>query len=111
VCSEAGGGGVLQAKRPRSRVKRSSGVKGEAVKGVLRSRRRAPGVGGIEACSISDRGGGGGVEDLKRVSGKNLLSAEQAACTPDIYIGVRYTMHVHLGVLLIFSGALHIIFR
>jgi hypothetical protein len=49
-------------------------------------RRRAPGVGSVEACSISDRGGGS-VEDLKRASGENLLSVEWAARAPDIYIG------------------------
>jgi hypothetical protein len=85
VYSRAGDGGVLRAKRSRSRVKRSSGVEGEAVratvcyggeavKGTLRRRRRAPGV-------------GGDVEDLNRVSGKILLSVEQATRSPDIYIG------------------------
>jgi hypothetical protein len=65
-------------------VKQLSGVEGEAVEetacsggeaaeGALRRRWRAPGIGGIE--------------DLKRVSGKNLLSVERAAHTPDIYIG------------------------
>jgi hypothetical protein len=68
---------LLWAKRSRSRVKRSSGVEGtlrrqqrapgEAVEveGALRRRRRAPGI--------------GGVEDLKHVSGKNLLSVDRAA--------------------------------
>jgi hypothetical protein len=46
---------------------------GEAVEGELRRRWRALGV-------------GGGVLQ-KRVSGKNLLSVERAACAPDIYIG------------------------
>jgi hypothetical protein len=55
ACSGAGGGDVLRAKRPRSRVKRSSDVEG-----ALHRQRHAPGV--------------GGVEDLKRASGKNLLS-------------------------------------
>jgi hypothetical protein len=45
------------------------------------------GGGGVEACSVSGRGDGGGVEDLKRASGENLLSVERAAHTPDIYIG------------------------
>jgi hypothetical protein len=54
--------------------------------GVKRSRARSIGVDGVEACSVSGRGGGG-VEDLKRASSKNLLSAERAACAPDIYIG------------------------
>jgi hypothetical protein len=40
---------------------------------VLHRRQCAPGV--------------GGVEDLKRTSGKNLLSVERAARAPDIYIG------------------------
>jgi hypothetical protein len=71
----AGGGDVLRAKRSRSRVKRSSDVEG-----ALRRRRRALGVGGIE--------------DLKRASGKNLLSVERAT-HPDIYIGARCTTHVH----------------
>jgi hypothetical protein len=71
----ARGGDVLRAKRSRSRVKRSSGVEG-----ALRRRRCAPGV--------------GGVEDLKCVSGKNLLSVERAT-HPDIYIGARCTTHVH----------------
>jgi hypothetical protein len=84
VCSEARGGGTLRVKRLRSRAKQSSGVegeaveattcsRGEAVEGVLRRWWRAPGV--------------GGVEDLKHVSGKNFLSVERAARTPDIYIG------------------------
>jgi hypothetical protein len=84
ACSGAGGGGVLREKWLRSRAKRSSGVKGEAVEatacsrgeaveGVLRRRRRAPGV--------------GGVEDIKRMSGENLLSVEWVAWAPDIYIG------------------------
>jgi hypothetical protein len=53
---------------------------GEAVKGALRMRWRALGIGGIEACSISSRGGGG-VKDLRRTSGKNLLSVERGAHT------------------------------
>jgi hypothetical protein len=40
---------------------------GEAVEGALRRSRHAPGI--------------GGVEDLKRASGENLLSVEQAART------------------------------
>jgi hypothetical protein len=56
-------------------VKRSSGVEG-----TLHRQRRASSV--------------GGVEDLKRVSGKNLLSVERAAC-PDIYIGTRCTTRIH----------------
>jgi hypothetical protein len=47
--------------------------RGKEVEGALRRRWRAPGV--------------GGVEDLKRVSGENLLSVEWAAHAPDIYIG------------------------
>jgi hypothetical protein len=73
-------------------VKRSSGVEGEAVEamaysvgeaveGALRRSRRAPGI--------------GGVEDLKRASGENLLSVEQAARAPNIYIGARCTMRIH----------------
>jgi hypothetical protein len=46
---------------------------GEAVEGALHRRQRAPSIGGIK--------------DLRRVSGKNLLSVERAACAPDIYIG------------------------
>jgi hypothetical protein len=76
ACSRDGGDDVLPVKRLMSRAKRSSGVEG-----VLRRRRRAPGI--------------GGVEDLKRVSGKNLLSVERAARTPDIYIGARCTMCIH----------------
>jgi hypothetical protein len=64
---------VLRVKRSRLRVKRSSGVEGEvveatacsggeAVEGALRRWQRAPGI--------------GGVEDLKRASGENLLSVE-----------------------------------
>jgi hypothetical protein len=84
ACSRAGGDDVLRVNGSRSRVKRSSGVEGEvieatacfggeAVEGALDRRRRAPGV--------------GGVEDLKRASGENLLSVERAARAPDIYIG------------------------
>jgi hypothetical protein len=58
------------------REKRLSGDEG-----VLCRRRRAPGIGSIE--------------DLKRASGENLLSVKRAAHAPDIYIGVRCTMHVH----------------
>jgi hypothetical protein len=83
---------MLWAKRSRSRMKRSSGIegeaveatacsRGEAVEGTLRRQRRAPGIGGIEACSVSGRAGGGGIEDLKRVSGENLLSVERVART------------------------------
>jgi hypothetical protein len=75
---------MLRAKRSRLTAKQSSGVegeaveamtcyRGEAVEGALRRRRRVPGVGGIE--------------DLKHASGKNLLSMEQAAHAPNIYIG------------------------
>jgi hypothetical protein len=84
TCSRAGGGDVLWAKLSRSRVKRSTDIEGEAVEattcsrgkaveGALRRWRLAPGI--------------GSVEDLKCVSGKNLLSVERAACAPDIYIG------------------------
>jgi hypothetical protein len=75
---------VLRAKRSRLRVKRSSGVEGEVVKGVLRRRRCALGMGSIEACSVSAQGGS--VEDLKSASDENLLSVERAARAPDIYI-------------------------
>jgi hypothetical protein len=54
---------------------------GEAVEGVLRRGRRALGV--------------GGVEDLKRVSGENLLSVEWAVRTHDIYIGARCVTRIH----------------
>jgi hypothetical protein len=54
---------------------------GEAVEGVLHRGRCALGVGGIE--------------DLKRVSGENLLSVEWAVRTPDIYIGARCVARVH----------------
>jgi hypothetical protein len=84
ACSRARGGGVLQAKWSRLRVKRSRGVEsevveamacsgGEAVKCMLHRRWRAPGI--------------GAVEDLKRASDENLLSVERAARAPDIYIG------------------------
>jgi hypothetical protein len=100
--------GVLQAKWLRSRVKRSSGVEGEAVKvmacsegegveGALRRRRHALGIGGIE--------------DLKHASGENLLSVEREARTPNIYIGARCMMCIHCGTSLIFSSVLRIIFR
>jgi hypothetical protein len=72
VCSVCGS--VLWEKRSWSRAKRLSGIDG-----ALRRRRCASSV--------------GGVEDLKRASGKNLLSVEWAA-RPDIYIGARCTMHV-----------------
>jgi hypothetical protein len=50
---------------------------------VKRSRRRrALGVKRLRARSI-----GGGVEDLKRASGKNLLGVERAMRALDIYIG------------------------
>jgi hypothetical protein len=62
VCSRGGGGDMLRVKWSRSRVKRSSDVKG-----ALRRRRRAPGV--------------GDVKDLKYMSGENLLSVELAAHT------------------------------
>jgi hypothetical protein len=78
--------GMLWAKQSRSRVKRSSNVKGkavevmtcsrgEAIEGALHKRRRALSIGGIE--------------DLKCASGKNLLSVERAVRTHDIYIGAR----------------------
>jgi hypothetical protein len=67
---------VLRVKRSRSRVKRSSGVKG-----ALHRQWRAPGI--------------GGVEDLKHASGENLLSVERAVRAPDIYIGARCTTRVH----------------
>jgi hypothetical protein len=66
ACSEAGGGDVLRAKRLRLRAKRSS-----SVEGALRRSRRAPGV--------------GGVEDLKRTSGKILLNVERARCTTRVH--------------------------
>jgi hypothetical protein len=76
ACSGAGGGDVLRAKRSRLRVKRSSGIEG-----VLRRRWHALGV--------------DDVEDIKRVSGKKLLSVERAAHAPDIYIGAECTTRVH----------------
>jgi hypothetical protein len=54
-------------------------LQGEAVEGAHHRQWHAPGIGGIE--------------DLKRTSGKNLLSVEQAACTPDIYIGGQSVAH------------------
>jgi hypothetical protein len=75
ACSGARGGDVLWVKRSRSRAKRSSGIEG-----ALHWRQHAPGV-----CDV---------EDLKRVSGENLLSVERAA-HPDIYIGARCMTHVH----------------
>jgi hypothetical protein len=75
ACSEAGGGDVLWVKQSRSSAKQSSDIEG-----VLCRQRRASGVGGIE--------------DLKRVSGGNLLCVERATC-PDIYIGARCMTHVH----------------
>jgi hypothetical protein len=47
-------------------------LRGRSSRGMLRRRQRALGV--------------DGVEDIKRVSGKNLLSAERVVCVPDIYI-------------------------
>jgi hypothetical protein len=79
ACSGAGGGGVLQAKRSRSTA--CSGAKGGDVLRAKRSRSR------VKRLS--------GVEDLKRVSGENLLSVEQAACAPDIYIRARCMTHIH----------------
>jgi hypothetical protein len=79
ACSGAGGDGVLQAKRSRSRAKRSSGVEGEAVEAVTCS--------GVKRSRVRSVGSGGGVEDLKRATGENLLSVERAARSPDIYIG------------------------
>jgi hypothetical protein len=76
VCSGAGGDGVLRVKQSRSWVKRSSDVEG-----ALCRRRRALGV--------------GGVEDLKRASGENLLSVERTARATDIYIGARCTTHIY----------------
>jgi hypothetical protein len=92
ACSGVGGGGVLWVKRLRSRVKRLSGVEGEVVEvtacfggevveGTLRRRRRAPGV--------------VGVEDLKRASGKNLLSVERATCTLIFILGARCATCIH----------------
>jgi hypothetical protein len=48
---------------------------------MLRRRQRALGV--------------DGVEDLKRVSGKNLLSAERAVCVPNINIRGQMREHIH----------------
>jgi hypothetical protein len=67
---------------------------------VKRSRARSVG-GGVEACSVSGRGSGAGVEELKHVSGEKLLSVKRAASAPDIYImgqmrdthSVRRVMH------------------
>jgi hypothetical protein len=102
MCSGAGATSVLWVKRLRARAKRSSSVegeevnattcsRGEAVEGALRRRHRALGVGGAEACSISGRGDDGGVEDLKCVGGKNLLSVEKAARAHDIYSEVHHS--------------------
>jgi hypothetical protein len=79
VCSGAGEGNVLRAKQSRLRAKRSSGVEGKAVEGALHRQWHALGIGSVEACSVSDRGWD--VEDLKRASGKILLSVERAART------------------------------
>jgi hypothetical protein len=77
ACSGDGGGGVLWVKWSSSiegkAVEAMTCSGGEADKGVLHRRRRASSV--------------GGVEDLKRACGENLLSVEQTARTPDIYIG------------------------
>jgi hypothetical protein len=55
-------------------MKQSSGIEGEAVEAM--------------ACSGGEViEGVGNIEDLKRASGKNLLSVERAAHAPDIYIG------------------------
>jgi hypothetical protein len=67
---------MLRAKRSRSRAKQLSGVEG-----ALRRQRCARGVGSIE--------------DLKRVSGENLLSVERAARALDIYIEARCTTRIH----------------
>jgi hypothetical protein len=122
VCFGAGGSDVLRVKRPRLRVKRLSDIEGEAVeamacsegeavKGVLRRQQCAPGVGGIEVCSVSGRGGGGGIKDLKRASGENLLSVEWAAHAPDIFIGGQMRDARSVRCIAHFSGASCIIFR
>jgi hypothetical protein len=92
-----------QSDRAVSRRRRALGMK------WLRA--RSVGGGGVEACSVSGRGDGGSVEDLKRASGENLVSVERAAHIPDIYIGgqmrdarsVRHVSH--------FFSAPRIIFR
>jgi hypothetical protein len=64
--------GWRQRRAPGKAVEATACSGGEAVEGALRRRWRAPGI--------------GGVEDLKRVSGENLLNVERAARAPDIYI-------------------------
>jgi hypothetical protein len=91
VCFERSGRGRGRSDRAASRAC----SEGEAIEGALRRRRHALGVGGVKAFSVSGRGGDGDVEDLKHVSGKNLLSVERTTRAPDIYIGGQ--MHdVHL---------------
>jgi hypothetical protein len=84
ACSGAGGGDVLWVKRSRSRANRSSGIEGEVV--VVTTCSGGEAIEGAlhrwwHASSI------GSIEDLKRASGENLLSVEQATRAPDIYIG------------------------
>jgi hypothetical protein len=65
-------------------------LRGRSSRSMLRRRQRALGVDGVEDLKrVSGKNllsAERGVEDLKRVSGKNLLSAERAVCVPDIYI-------------------------
>jgi hypothetical protein len=71
--------------------------RGEAVEGALRRRRCAPGI--------------SGVEDLKRASGKKLLSVGRAESAPDIYIGGQMRDMPSLKRIAHFSGVSRIIFR
>jgi hypothetical protein len=82
---------MVRAKWLRSRTKRSNDVEGkavevtactgeEAVEGVLHRRRYDLGVGNVEACSVSGRGGGSGIEDLKlRATGESLTVTNKMA--------------------------------
>jgi hypothetical protein len=108
ACSRAGGGSVLQVKRWRSWVKRSSDVEGEVVEattcswgevleGVLRRQQRAPSVGVVEV--------------LKCASGKILLSVKRATRAPDIYIGGKMRDTRSLRCVTHFLSASRIIFR
>jgi hypothetical protein len=83
---------VLRAKLSRSRVKRSTGIEGEAVEatacsrgkaveGALRRWRLAPGI--------------GSVEDLKCTSGKNLLMWSGPRAHLIFILGARWAMRVH----------------
>jgi hypothetical protein len=67
--------------------------RGEVVEGALHRRLCAPGVGGIEDLKRVSGKNLLSVEWAARVSGENLLSVEWAAHTPDIYIGGGGQMH------------------